>query len=102
MRALLDDIAILQHQNAVGVFDGGKAVGDHERSSALHQLVHGFLDQDLGAGIDRAGGFVQDEDGRVSQTARAMVSSCFCPPAETLVASSFSIISYPPGSVRVK
>ena len=34
---------------------------------SLHQVVHGLLDQHLGAGIDRAGGFIQDQDLRVGQ-----------------------------------
>ena len=31
------------------------------------QRGHGLLDQHLGAGVDRAGGLVEDEDGRVGQ-----------------------------------
>ena len=38
VRAALDDLALLDHQNLVGAADGGKPVGDHERGAALHQV----------------------------------------------------------------
>ncbi len=34
---------------------------------SVHQGIHGFLDQHLGTGIDRAGGLIQDEDLRVGE-----------------------------------
>ena len=43
MRALLDDIAVLQHQNQVGVFNGGQPVGDDKAGAVLRQPVHGLL-----------------------------------------------------------
>ena len=67
MCALLNDIAIPQHQNPVSILDCGQTVGDHERGSALHQFVHRFLDQDFRTRIDRTGGFVQNQDGGVCQ-----------------------------------
>ena len=36
-------------------------MGDHEHGTALHQLIHALLDQALGAGVDGAGGLVQDQ-----------------------------------------
>ena len=65
MAAPLDDFAVLQHHDGVGVAHGGQAVGDDEHGAALHQLIHALFDEGLGAGIDRAGGLVQDEHRRV-------------------------------------
>ncbi len=53
MGPALDDMPQLQHHDAVGVLDGTQAVGDDEDRAALHEAVHAFLYQALGAGIDR-------------------------------------------------
>src|SRR5258708_36814083 len=42
-------------------------MGDDETGTAYHQLAHGFLDQDLGSGVDAAGGFVEDENSGIGQ-----------------------------------
>ncbi len=67
MLALLHDVAVVHHQDQVGVADGGQAMGDDEAGAALHQGVHRLLDQHLGVGIHRTGGFVQDQDRGVGQ-----------------------------------
>ena len=51
MRALLHDVAVAQHQDDVGVADGGEAVRDDEARAAAHELVHGVLDELLGARV---------------------------------------------------
>ena len=58
--ALLDDVPIAHHQNQVGVADGGQAVGNDKAGAALHQGIHGALDQYLGARINRTGCLVQN------------------------------------------
>ena len=67
MVALLDDAAGVHHQDGVGVADGRQPVGDHEAGAVRAQRRHGLLDEHLGAGVDRAGGLVEDEDRRVGQ-----------------------------------
>ncbi len=67
MGALLDDLAVLHDQDDVGAADGREPVGDDEAGAVGPQPVHGFLDLDLGAGVDGAGGLVEDEDGRVGE-----------------------------------
>ena len=52
---------------SVGVADGRQPVGDHEAGALRPQRGHGLLDQHLGAGVDRAGGLVEDEDRRVGE-----------------------------------
>ena len=42
-----------------------EAVGDDEGRPALHQVGEGLLHQPLGLGVERGGGLVEDEDGRV-------------------------------------
>ncbi len=59
------DGLVLQHHDLVGVADGGEAVGDDDGGAALHQAFQGLLDEQLGLGIDRGGGFIQDQDGSV-------------------------------------
>ena len=60
MGAPLDDAALIQNHDAVGIADGGQPVGDDENRPALHQRVHAGLDLGLGVGIDGGGGLVQD------------------------------------------
>ncbi len=67
MAPLLDDGPVVHHQDGVRPADGGEAVGDDEAGAILHQLGHGLLDEHLGAGVDRTGGLVEDEDLRVGQ-----------------------------------
>ena len=63
----LDDAALVDDEDAVGVADGGEAVGDEEGGSSLHEGFEGLLDETLALGIEGAGGFVEDEDGRVAE-----------------------------------
>src|SRR5205085_7942381 len=65
MRALLDDAAGLEHDQAVHARDGGKPVGDGDDCLALHQLEELFLDRHLDFAIERRGRFIKDEDWRV-------------------------------------
>ena len=67
MGALLDDAAILHHQNLVGVLDGGQPVGDGEDRLSLGQGGQGLLDQVLILRIHAGGGLVQNHDGRILQ-----------------------------------
>ena len=63
--AALNDPALFQNHDAVGILDGGKPVGDNERGSPGHQSIHALLDQCLGAGVDGAGGLIQNQHRRV-------------------------------------
>ena len=63
--AALDNVAVIQNHDAVGVHDGAEAVGDDEDRTALHQSVHAVLNQLLGTGIDGGGCFVQNHDRRI-------------------------------------
>ncbi len=65
--ALLDDLAVIDHQDVVGIPDGAQAVGDDEAGASGHQAQQGLLDAGLGARVHAAGGFVEDQDCRVGQ-----------------------------------
>ena len=67
MRALFHDAALGQHDHTVGVFDGGQPVRDHQRGAVVHEFLQRRLDQAFGLGIQRRGGFIQNQNGRVLQ-----------------------------------
>ena len=67
MGAALDDSPLLDDEDLVGAADGGETVGDDEGGAALHQLRQAGLDHGFRLGVERAGGFVEDEDARVGQ-----------------------------------
>ena len=67
MPALLDDVAVADDQDQIGVANSAQPVGDDEAGLALHQLVHGFLDEHFSAGVDRAGGLIQNQHWRARQ-----------------------------------
>ena len=67
VRALLDDRAVLEHDDQVGVADRREAVGDDERRAAVQQPSQRALDAALGADVDRARRLVEDQDARVGE-----------------------------------
>ena len=58
---------MVEHQDAIGLANGGEAVGNGKDGAILHQIVDGVLDLLLGDGVERGGGFVKDEDRRITQ-----------------------------------
>jgi len=57
-----------------------------ETGASAHQLVHAFLDQSFGQGIDRAGSFVHDKDIRISQQGACNTDELFLPHRELISA----------------
>lgn len=68
MCAPLNDAAVVQHHDGVGVLDRGEPVGNDEHRAAFHQSVHALLDNGLGVGVDGRGCLVQDHHGRVGHS----------------------------------
>ena len=62
---LFHDASGLDDIDPVGATDGGQAVGDDQRGAAAHQPGQCILDQAFALGIERRGGFVEDQDGRI-------------------------------------
>ena len=67
MGATLFDDTVVEDEDAIGTANGGEAVGDGEDGAVLHQVVDRALHLLLGDGVEGAGGFVEDEDGRIAQ-----------------------------------
>ena len=67
MVPLLDNRTILHYQDQIRIHNGRQTVGDHKRSTALHQCVHGTADLHFRPGIHRRGSLIQDQDGRIAE-----------------------------------
>ena len=61
MGAFFEDVAFIENEDDVGLAYGGKAVGNDKGGAADHECFQRFLDQSFAFGIQRGGGFVQDE-----------------------------------------
>ena len=64
MGAALCDHALVEHDDLVGIDDGGEAVGDHHGGAVARDLLQRHLDFLFGEGVERRSGLVEDEDGR--------------------------------------
>eukprot|EP00962_Isochrysis_galbana_P008032 scaffold2188_cov102-Isochrysis_galbana.AAC.2 len=67
-RALLHNTAAADDRDGVGVADGAEPVGDGDGGSPLlgHDLVEGGLDDALARRVERRGGLVEKQDGRLA------------------------------------
>ena len=68
--ALLDDAALVEDDDQVGVDDGREAVRDDEGGAAGPGGIERPLDAGLGLGVQRAGGLVEQQDRRVLRAGR--------------------------------
>src|SRR5678816_3647488 len=59
--AVLGEPAALEHEDLVGVTNGGETVCDDERGASLEKAIHRFLYQRLTLAVERTGRFVEDE-----------------------------------------
>ena len=64
--AALDDAALVEDEDAVGVPDGGEMVGDDKGGSALEEVAEGFKDQALGFFVEAGTGLVEDHDAGIA------------------------------------
>ena len=65
MRTTLDDVAVVEHHDHVGIAHGGQAVGDDEDRTALHQVIHTSLHNLFSTRINRGRGLVKDQRRRI-------------------------------------
>jgi hypothetical protein len=70
MIAALDDAAAFDYEDLIGAADGREPVGDHEGSSAEHELIQALLDHGFGFGVERTGGFVENQYPRLRKERR--------------------------------
>ena len=61
VRAALDDLTMVQHQQQISMANRREAVGDDKAGSAFEQQGQGTLQTNLGEGIDGTGGLVEDD-----------------------------------------
>ena len=64
---MLDDAAVFEDDDQVGVADRREPVRDDESRATGEQSIHALLDLALGADVDRRGCFVEDQDARVGE-----------------------------------
>ena len=81
-----DDLAVLEHDQAVGVAQRAQAVRDGEGRAALDQAGDRVLDLLLGLGVDRGGRLVEDQDARVVQDRAGDADALALAAAERLAA----------------
>ena len=65
MGALLNDLAVIDHKNLVGMAHGFQPVGDHDDRLIMGQFRNGLHQLLFIFGVDIGGGFVQNDDGCV-------------------------------------
>ena len=78
--AVLDDLALLDGDDAIGDAQGGEAVGDQQHRAARADPPHVRLDRRLALVVEGRRGLVEDQDPRVADEARAMAIRWRCPP----------------------
>src|SRR5690606_349155 len=61
----LDDAALIEDEDPVGVGNRRQAVRDDERRPSTAESIESALDLVLGLGVERARRLVEDEDGRL-------------------------------------
>lgn len=62
MVAAFEQLAVLQHDDAVRLADGGQTMRDDETGAAFEQLHQRFLDQHFCVAVDIRRSFVEHED----------------------------------------
>src|SRR6267154_6454908 len=67
MGTLLDDLAAVEHQDAVEAAHRRQPVRDHDRGASLHEPLHRLLDQGLRFGIEARRRLVEDQNRRVCE-----------------------------------
>ncbi len=87
MSAYLGDSSLLKGYNTVGIGHGGQSVGNDEAGAPLNQTAERFLHKTLSVGIHIRGGFIQYQDGRISQDCPRKTDKLALPSTE--VATSF-------------
>ncbi len=62
MGAALDDHALVEHENLIGVNDSRKAVGDDQRGAVFRHPIERVLDILLGVAVEGGGRLVEEQD----------------------------------------
>src|SRR6185369_384524 len=65
--APLDDAAVVNDDDQVGVADGAEAMGDDEAGAPTHEGAEGLLDEVLALGVEVAGCLIENQNARVGK-----------------------------------
>ena len=65
--ALRNDLALLEHNDPVGIDHGADALGNDESCTSVHECLERGLDMGHGSKVHTGGGVVEDEDARVEE-----------------------------------
>src|SRR5258707_145374 len=84
----LDDAAVVQHDDLIGVADGGQPVRDGDGGAAPGQGVERLLHGPFGLGVQRAGGLVEHEHARIAQQGPGDGDALLFPAGEAVPARS--------------
>src|SRR4051812_43150470 len=71
------DLPAIHDDDPVRTEDRAEPMGNYKRCSLVHQHFDGLLDEMLGLGIDLAGRFVEDQDGRGAENGAGDVDALF-------------------------
>ena len=72
-------LAVVQHENLVGINDAADSLGDKECGSSFQFVLEGFLQAHLGIEVDRARAVIEDQDGRLCQQRACNGNTLFLP-----------------------
>ena len=67
VRPDLDDTTAFEHDDAIGVQNGGQSMCNHDVGASAHEALQRILDQELAFAVERAGGFVEDQNARIAE-----------------------------------
>ena len=67
VRALLDDAAVVEHDDRVGGADGRQPVGDHQGGPSVQRRVERGLHGGFGTGVEARCRLVEHDDARIAQ-----------------------------------
>jgi primosomal protein N'' len=80
VRADVDQAPVIEDDDPVGALHGGQAVGDDDRRPAAHRRFERRLHDALAGRVEAAGRFVEQQQRRILEIARAMAMRCRWPP----------------------
>lgn len=63
----LNDFPVFQNDNQIRIAHRGKTMRNDDRGAFRHQFVERMLHDGFGNGVQRTGGFVKDQNGRIVQ-----------------------------------
>jgi hypothetical protein len=87
----LSYLAVLEHQNLVGVEDSAQPVRHYQTGTPGHQLRYGSLDLTLGLGIDGARGLIENQDSGIQRQGSGEAQELPLSHAETAPALSQAV-----------